>query len=274
MATKKAASTAKKKSTNVKKSAPVAKKTTTKVTTRSASVSPLSKRFNFSRAPLLAASVAEFVGTFVLAAIVLATSGQPLFVMFGLVTVVLAVGAISGAHVNPALTVGAWATKRVDAARAVSYIVAQVLGALLALVVLNTFLDAAPAPTAEAAQYGQAAPELFKAAAIPEGKEWVVLSAELLGSVLFAFAVASAMRLRERTAAAFAVGGGLYVGLIIAGTAASYVGASSILNPAVAGSLQALSWSLWPILVYVVTPLVGGVAGFGLHDLLNKESQA
>ncbi len=273
MATKKTASTAKKKSTT-KKSAPVAKKTTTKVTTRSASVSSLTRRFSFSRAPLLAASVAEFVGMFLLAAIVLATSGQPLFVMFGLVTVVLAVGAISGAHINPALSVAAWATKRIDAARAASYVVAQVLGALLALVVLTAFLDAAPAPSAEAAQYGQATPQLFKAAAIPEGQEWLVLSAELLGTALFAFAVASAMRMKEKVAAAFGVGGGLYIGLIVAGTATSYVGASSVLNPATAAALQAVSWSLWPILVYVVTPAVGAVAGFGLHDLLSKESQS
>lgn len=276
MATKKTASTAKKKSTTKRKSAPVAKKTTTtKVTTSSvSSAASVSRRFKFSQAPLLAASVAEFVGTFLLAAIVIAVSGQPLFVLFGLATIVLAIGAMSGAHVNPALTVAAWATKRIDAARAVSYVIAQVLGAILALVVLNAFLNGAPEPSAQAAQLGQAAPELFKAAAIPEGKEWFVLGAELVGMAIFGFAVASAMRMKETLSAAFTVGGGLYLGLIVAGTATSYVSASSILNPAIAGALQAVHWSLWPIMIYVVTPLVGAVLGFALNDLVAKESKA
>ncbi len=272
MATKKTASTAKKKSTT-KKSAPVAKKTTTTVKTVSAS-SRAAKKFSFSRSPLLAASVAEFIGTFIFAAVVIAVSGQPLFILFGLAAIVLAIGAMSGAHVNPLITVGAWATKRINGARAVSYLVAQVLGAMMALVVMSAFVNAAPEVSDQAAQFGQTAPELFKAAAIPEGKEWVVLSAELLGAVVFGFAVASAMRMKERFSAAFTVGGGLYVGLLLAGSAASYVGASAVLNPAVAGALQAVQWDLWPIMVYVLASLVGGVLGFALNDLVTKESEA
>ncbi len=273
MATKKTASTAKKKTTAKAKSAPVAKKTTTTVKTVSAS-SRAAKKFNFSRSPLLAASVAEFIGTFIFAAVVLAVSGQPLFILFGLAAVVLAIGAMSGAHVNPLLTVGAWATKRISGVRAVSYLVAQVLGALMALVVMNAFVNAAPEVSSQAAQFGQTAPELFKAAEIPEGKQWVVLSAELLGAVVFSFVVASALRMKERGAAALAVGGGLYVALLLAGSAASYVGANAVVNPAVASALQAVKWDLWPIMVYVLAPLVGGVLGFALNDLVTKESEA
>lgn len=276
MATKKTASTAKKKSTTTKKSAPVAKKTTTTVKTVSASsrLNGVSHKFTFSKSPLLAASVAEFIGTFLLAAIVMTVSGQPLFILFGLMAVVLMVGAVSGAHVNPLLTVGAWATKRVTGTRAVSYLVAQVLGALMALVVMNAFIGAAPEVSSQAAAMGQSAPTLFKAAAIADGKQWTVLTTELLGSTIFAFAVASAMRAgRDRVAAALTVGGSLYVALLIAGTAASYVGANAILNPAVAGALQAVKWELWPIMVYVLAPLVGGVLGFALNDLLTKESE-
>lgn len=274
MATKKTASTAKKKSATTKKSAPVAKKTTTTVKTVSAT-SRVSKKFSFSRSPLLAASVAEFVGTFLFAAVVLTVSGQPLFILFGLMAIVLTIGAVSGAHVNPLLTVGAWATKRISGARAISYIVAQVLGALMALVVLNAFIGAAPEVSSQAAAYGQTGPQLFKAAAIPDNKQWIVLASELLGSTIFAFAVASAMRAgRDRVAAALTVGGGLYVGLLVAGTAASYVSASAILNPAVAAALQAITWDLWPIMIYALAPLVGGVIGFALNDLVYSESEA
>lgn len=272
MATKKTASTSKK---SAKKPAPVAKKTTTKVTTVKAAPARANvvKKFSFSRAPLLGASVAEFIGTFLLAGVVLAASGQPLFVLFGLMAAVLTVGGLSGAHLNPALTIGALATRRIDAVRAASYVVAQVLGALMALVVMNAFVQAAPAVSAEAAAFGQSAPEVFKVAAIAEGKEWVVLAAELLGSVILAFAVAAGLRLgRGSVGHALTYAGGLYVAILVAGTAAQYVGTSAVMNPAVAASLQALKFELWPLMVYVLTPLVGGVLGFALNDLVQAES--
>jgi len=273
MATKKPASTSKK---SVKKPAPVAKKTTTIVTTvKSAPAVAASRKFSFSRSPLLGASVAEFIGTFLLVAVVLATQNQPLYVLFGAVAVVVAVGAMSGAHLNPALTVGALATKRVNLVRAVCYVVAQVLGGLMALVAMNAFVQAAPAVSAEAAAFGQAAPELFKAAAIAEGKEWVVLAAELLGSVVLAFAVAVGLRKGAGSLEhAFAYGGGLFLALIAAATAAQYVGLNTaVFNPALAASLQALKFELWPIMVYVLTPIVGAVLGFALNDLVDAESK-
>lgn len=278
MATKKSAgSTARK---PAKKPAPSTKKTSTKVTTvkatpaARANANVRSARFTLSRAPLIGSSVAEFIGTFLLAGIVLAASGQPLFVMFAVVAIVLVVGGVSGAHLNPALTIGALATRRITLVRAVSYIVAQVLGALMALVVLNAFISAAPEVSKQAAAFGQAAPSLFSAPELASGKEWVVLASELLGSVILAFAVAAGLR---RSVAgglnhAFTYGAGLYLAILLAGTAANYVGASAILNPAVAGSLQALKFELWPLVIYVLAPLVGGVLGFALSDLVQNES--
>lgn len=276
MATKKPAGSTRK---TTKKPAAAAKKTTTKVTTvkaASAASTRKSAGFKFSRAPLLAASVAEFVGTFLLAAVVLAASGQPLFVMFAVIAIVLTAGAVSGAHLNPALTIGALATRRVSLVRAVCYIVAQVLGAMMALVAMNAFISAAPEVSEAAQAYGQTAATLYTAPAIAEGKEWVVLAAELLGSVVLAFAVAAGVRLSRAGDLhhAFAYGASLYVAILLAGTAAGYVGSSAILNPAVAGSLQALKFELWPLLVYVVTPLVGAVLGFALSDLVQAESDA
>ncbi|MNL26983.1 aquaporin Z [compost metagenome] len=194
--------------------------------------------------------------------------------MFGLVAIVLAIGAFSGAHVNPLLTVGAWVTRKITGVRALAYIVAQALGALLALVVLSAFVQQAPAADPQMAMLGQNAAELFKAAVIPEGKEWAVLFAELLGSVIFAFAVASALRIKERIGAAFTVGAGLYTALLIGGSAAVLVGGGAIINPAVAIALQAFSGlkDVWPIVIYGLVPLIGGVIGFALNDVLNRET--
>jgi aquaporin Z len=273
MATKKAASVAKKSA---------AKQTTTKVTTvkavesRPAMQTPASSkravRFSLARTPLVAALIAEFIGTFILTATIVAGQGQPILVFFALVGVVLAVGTISGAYVNPALVLGAWVTRRMNGLRAAGYIVAQILGAMLALVVLTAFVNAAPAPSAES--YG-AASQLFKAAALPENKEWYIFFSEFIGLLIFGFAVASATReKRERTAAAFTIGLGAFLGLMVAGSAAAFLGANAVLNPAVAIGLQAISFgSVWPIAVYVIGGSLGAIVGFVLYDLLRSNDQ-
>ncbi len=279
MATKKAATSSKK--TTAKKAA-ARKQTTTKVTTvqavesRPAVAAEASQKksfkLNINRRPLIAALIAEFVGTFIFAAAVVAGQGQPILVFFALVGVVLAIGTLSGAYVNPALTIAAWVTRRISALRALGFIVAQVLGAMLALVVLNAYLGNTAAVSPNQLYAGAA--ELFKAATLPEGKEWLVLMSEVLGTAIFGFAVAAATReIKERTAAAFTVGLGLYLGLMIAGSAAALISASAILNPAVAVALQVNFGSMWTLAVYALGSTLGAVIGFALYDLLRSSSK-
>ena len=275
MATKKPAATKK----PVKKRAvSSAAKTTTKVTTAMSAPTAAAavrnrRKFNFSRSTLLSASLAEFFGTFMLAAIVFASSGQAIIVLFAVMAIALAVGAVSGAHLNPAITLGAFVTRRINGVRALSYVVAQVLGAMLALVLINAYVSAAPEVSSQAAMYGQQSPEVFKLAELASGKEWLILGAELLGAALFAFGFASATRERSRTAFALTIGGALFVALAVTGYLVSLVGMNvAVINPALALSLQGLAWSWWPIFIYVVAPVVGGVIGFALRDLLTVES--
>lgn len=277
MANKKAASSAKKstpKSSNAKKQTKV---TTVKAAdSRPADKTVSSKRrpsvvARFNRMPLLAAAIAEFVGTFLLTAIIVTQQNQPIALLFGLVGVFMLVGGLSGAHVNPAITVGAWVTRRMNSARAVSYLFAQVLGAMLAFVVLSAFVGEAPEVSQQAAMFGQTAPQLFTAAPIPEGNEWTLLFAELIGVTVLGFAYANALQKgRDKLAGAFTVGAGVFVALVIAGTAATYVGASAILNPAAAFALEAFTElsSVWPVAIYIVVAALGGVFGFALYDLL------
>lgn len=279
MATKKAASAKK----TVKPSS--AKQTKTKVTTVkavAADASPKapvararSKALTRGNAGSLNAYVAEFIGTFILAAVAVLSQGQPLFVGFALIAIVLTIGAISGSHVNPLITVGAWATRKIGGLRALGYVFAQVLGALAAFTVVKAFVNAAPEVDQQAQMYGQAAATMFEANAIPEGKEFFVFFAELLGAAVFGFAVSSAMReRRDRTAQAINVGLGLFVAITIAGVAVSYVGGSAVVNPALAFTLQAVSFTdafnLWAVLSYLVAPLIGGVMGFFLYDVLRS----
>lgn len=275
MATKKPASSAKK-STAKRTSSKTTKVTTVKAAAAAKSTGKLFDS-KIIRSPLLAAGVGEFIGGFLLAAAVITGQGQPIIIMFALIGILLAAGAISGGHFNPALTIAAWVTKRIKGVRALVYIVAQVLGASLALVVLNAFVSAAPEPSAQQALYQQA-PQLFQAQDLPKDKESVVFFAELLGATVFGFAVAAAWRLKERLASAFGVGVGLFVGLLLAGSAASALSASAVLNPAVAVAIKAVDlgnlgslWP-WPLAVYVFATSLGAVIGFILNDVLNAQT--
>ena len=265
MATKKASSKKASKATSkvaeeIQKTEAIVK---TVVKKESNSVSEISKP------SFITAVVLEFIGTFLLAAAVIAGQGQPLVVLFALAAIVLIAGKISGAHVNPLITVGAWATRRISTAKALFYIVAQVLGAMIAFVILNAFVSNAPEVSQQAALYGQQKATMFTANVIPHGKELLI----------FAFAVASVTSDKKKgsSAVAFGVGGGLFLAVLIAGSLSSVVGGSAILNPAVAFSLQAFTLKgqnvLFAIATYVGAALLGGILGFALDSLIQEASK-
>lgn len=216
------------------------------------------------------ALAAEFIGTFLLAAVVIAGQGQPIFMLFALVGIVLFIGAISGSHVNPAITIGAWATRRIGWLRAIGYLFAQFLGAAVAFFTLQAFIGGAPAVSEAQQAYGQTAPTLFQAIDLSTvaGREWYVFFSELLGTAILGFAIAKASRIKDGLTAAFTAGFGLFVGLMIAVTVAGFVSASAVINPAVALALQAYAPNGWTYVVYALAPVIGGVLGFVLHDLV------
>lgn len=99
--------------------------------------------------------LAEFIGTFWLVlggcgSAVLA-AGFPevgiglvgVSIAFGLtvLTIAYSLGHISGAHLNPAVTIGLWAGGRIDAKEIVPYIISQVLGAITAAGVLYVIVS-------------------------------------------------------------------------------------------------------------------------------------
>ena len=268
---KKAAST--KKKTSVKTSAPSRASTTT-VKTVSASTKKQSLGQHIETAvksrKFWRALAAEFIGTFMLAAVVIAGQGQPIFVLFALVGIVLLIGGISGAHVNPAITIGAWATRRIGWLRAVGYIVVQFFGAAVAYFTLNAFLGGAGEPSAQQAMMG-GSPSLFAANDLSavEGKEMYVVFAEIVGTAILGFAIAQATRTKDVLTAAWTAGTGILVALMVAVTAAGYVSASAIINPAVALSLQAFDAHYWTYIAYMLGPVIGGVLGFVIRDLVH-----
>lgn len=276
MANKKAANTKTTKKTAAKPAA--SKVTKTKVTTvKAAATKKASKpvgKLRLLRTSLLNASLAEFIGTFLLVTMVLLTRNEPIYMMFGLIGVALAFAVLSGVHLNPAISIGAWVTRKIDGIRALTYTVAQVLGAMLAFVVVSAYVNGAPGVSEQAAMFGQQAAQIFTAAQIPSGSEWGVFFAEVLGLSVLGFAYASAYKSRERVMTyGLTIGAGLFVGLLVASGLAGYLTGTAVLNPAAAISVQALEWALWPLMAYIVAPVVGAVIGFSLHKLLLEDAE-
>ncbi|MYB42617.1 MAG: aquaporin [Chloroflexi bacterium] len=88
---------------------------------------------------------AEFIGAFALifigAGAIIQTGGQNLIVIavahgLAIALLVSSLGHISGGLFNPALTIGLWATRRLDTVTTVAYIIAQLLGAVVAALAL------------------------------------------------------------------------------------------------------------------------------------------
>src|SRR5215510_3226747 len=97
---------------------------------------------------------AEFIGTF---ALVFFGAGSicadqflhgagvglfPIAITHGLAIALMisALGHISGGHFNPAVTIGFWVTKRITTIEAISYWLAQVVGAIVAAFLLKAVL--------------------------------------------------------------------------------------------------------------------------------------
>lgn len=148
-----------------------------------------------------AALLAELVGTFILATVAI-TVANPIIVGFTLVVLVLALGSVSGAHVNPAITFGLWSVKKLEGIKVPFYWAMQVLGAVLALLVSQVY---------QGTGYGIS----FASFNNFDGK---IMLAELLGTAVFAFAVAAACQ-REilDSAKGLTIGLALLTGLAVGG---------------------------------------------------------
>lgn len=196
----------------------------------------------------LAVVIAEVLGTAILTgsflAVMRSAIGVPYFIGIGvgltMAVLVLLVGATSGSHLNPAVTLGLWTARKVSTLRAIAYIIAQFAGAMLAYSLYN-YLVPTGVQNIAGAEF-----------------EWTVLVAELVGAFVFTFGFAAAIYQRfDGGLKAATVGGSLAVGILIAGVASN-----GVINPALALGID--SWSK----AYVIGPLVGGIVGVNLYTLL------
>jgi aquaporin Z len=209
---------------------------------------------------------AELVGTFVLVfggvgSAVLAGSHigfAGISAAFGLslLAMIYTIGPISGCHVNPAVTLGVFLAKKISAKDAGAYVVAQVIGAVIASGVILLIANGAPGGYSAAASglgadgYGLHSPDHYS-----------MLAGFIAEAVLTMFLVIVVLGATDITApVGFA---GVAIGLVL--TLIHLVGipiTNTSVNPArsIGPALFVGGWALQQLWLFIVAPFVGAIA--------------
>jgi len=205
------------------------------------------------------AHVAEFIGTFALvfagcgAIAVGKLSDTGIALAFGLVIAVMiyALGHISGAHFNPAVSIGFAIGRHFPWTRVVTYCVAQFAGATAGALMLR-FILGADRPLGVTTPAGSDAPALAMEAVL----------------TFFLMLVITAVATDARAvgeAAALAIGGTVALGALVGGPIS---GAS--MNPARSLGPAIVSGDLSHLWVYLVGPILGAAVAAGTYGWLRE----
>ena len=204
--------------------------------------------------------VAEVIATFALvfagtgAAVVNDVTGGVvthigISITFGLIVTAMihAVGDVSGAHMNPAVTVGFWLSKRFPAREVAPYIASQCIGAVAASALLGLIF------LGEVTSFG---------ATVPAGSVVQSLALEVVITFFLMFVILGAT--------AHGASGSVLAGIVIGGTVALcalFAGpiSGASMNPARSLGPALVSGELSHMWLYVVGPVAGAalaVAGY------------
>lgn len=222
-------------------------------------------------------NVAEFIGTFWL---VLGGCGSALLaagfpnvgiglvgvsIAFGLtvLTMAYAIGHISGAHLNPAVTIGLWMGGKFDSKEILPYIVAQVLGGIAAASVLYVIVtgNGSDIGTFAANGYGEHSPGGYSMTA--------AIVTELVMTFMFVLIILGAID--DRAPKGFA---GIAIGLAL--TLIHLISipvTNTSANPArsISQAVFVGDWALAQLWLFIVVPVAGALLAGVVHNYLKKD---
>lgn len=190
---------------------------------------------------------AEFIGTLIFTFLVwISVAGggvfaTPIVAALTLGLLVYLLGGVSGAHLNPAITLGLLSVNKIKLRDAAYYIACQLLGAMVAMMLGTTL-------------YG-------KTVFVGHVDTPMVFIAEALGAFMLSFGVNSVVLKKVPSdIAGIAIGTSLLLGVMVAAPLSN-----GILNPAIALGIGSFS------VMYVLGPIVGAIVGAYVASLLNGE---
>ena len=206
------------------------------------------------------ALIAEFIGTFTLifvgvgsiaaSSIAGAQSGLVGIALahgLALAVMITATAAVSGGHLNPAVTVGLLAAKKITVTTAVQYVIAQCIGAIVAAALIK---GCVPVDILNAVNLG--VPALA-----PNVTPMMGLTTEAILTFFLVFTVyGTAVSKHAPKMGGLFIGLAVTMGILVAGpTTGAAMNPARHLGPALVGGSLANIWIYW------VGPLIGGVLG-------------
>lgn len=212
---------------------------------------------------MLVEAVGTFLLVFVGAGSVIATGGSNLVAIALANGIALAIAVsfamgISGGHINPAVTIAAYVTGKIKGLDAFGYILAQLLGAILAGIFL---IGAYPVAAGAAVHYGT--PGLGSGVSVLGGIIFEGIMTFILVFVVFGTVIDS----RAPKIGGFAVGLAVVVDALAGGP---FTGAA--MNPAraIGPAIASLYFANW--YVYWIGPIIGAIiAGLLYKNMILKE---
>lgn len=204
------------------------------------------------------AYVTELIGTFFLV-LTIGLTGiggapaviPPLAIGAALMAMIYAGGHVSGAHYNPAVTLGVWLRGRLATTALAPYMLFQAVGALLAAAAVRALRHGAEV-TAMAPASGPA------------------LLAEFLFTFALVYVILNATTAKDTAGNSFY---GLAIGMtVMAGAFAVGNLSGGVFNPAVAVGISTMGLVTWSkFWVYFVSQVIGGAAAAAAFRFLNPE---
>ncbi len=222
--------------------------------------------------------VAEFIGTFWLVlggcgSAVLAAAFPNLGIgfvgvalAFGLtvLTMAFAVGHISGCHLNPAVSVGLWAGRRFSGKELVPYVIAQVVGGIVAGAILYVIASGKtnfdPSAGFASNGYGEHSPGGYALVSC--------FVCEIVMTMMFLFVIMGATD--KRAPQGFApIAIGLCLTLI---HLISIPVTNTSVNPARSTGVAVFAggWAVTQLWLFWVAPLIGGILGGSIYRVLER----
>jgi len=209
------------------------------------------------------------VGSAVLAGSKIGNVGVALAFGLALLAMVYTIGPISGCHINPAVTVGVLLARKISAKDAVAYIVAQVVGAIIAAGVILLVARGA-AGGYDLLQGGLGA----NGFGVHSPGGYSLGAAFIAETVLTLFLVITVLGSTDiKAPVGFA---GLAIGLVL--TLIHLIGipiTNTSVNPArsIGPAVFVGGWALGQLWLFIVAPLVGAAIAAGIYAVIRMPAE-
>ena len=211
------------------------------------------------------ALVAECIGTFTLiyaGVMAIAHGGGDLTAValahgLAIAVMISATAAVSGGHLNPAVTIGLLTARKIDLVNAIGYVVAQCVGGLAAAAVVLATL-------------GQGAVALGTPVPASGHAPWVVIVIEAVLTFFLVFVVyGTAVDKRAPKVGGLFIGLTIVLGILAAGPiTGAAINPARHLGPALLGGEGPFLGQVW---IYWVGPVAGGIVAAQVYRMFLEE---